>query len=417
MEINSINFFIENYNNIFNLCKNCSTNQIINYINNFEDKCELKKILQTEDVFGNTPFNIIFKNNNISLELIKFFINDIDINILNKSNKFKLYPINYAIEFLDDNNITKFLLNICEIDIKDINNNNLFHHILLLNKNNIDLLMHIKNLNMNINFDQKNKLGYTPLLLACNSKNVETINFLLSINHDINIKNANNNTCLMFLCMNNNFSIIKKIVNSNNINLLDNQNDNALSYACGCDIKDNCNLEIIQFLVEKGCNFKNINKENNSLLIYASGAFTSYYDFKIDINVIKYLINLGVDINIKNNFNKTFLDYIILRDINIFKILLNEDLVSIPNNLKLKYNYLFDLGLDIINIEYIKNNNQDSCIICFDNFENNDELLICHNNHFYHKDCLVNWFKSNNFNLKCPTCKDDFNFTDKIIKY
>lgn len=416
MEINSTNFFIENYNNIFNLCKNCTTTQIINYFNNFEDKTELKKILTTEDIFGNTPFNIIFKNNNTTIDLLNFITNE--FKIINIANKFKLYPINYAIEFLNNNNLIKLVLDICDINIKDINNNNLYHHILLLKKNNfIDILIYIKELNNNINFDQKNKLGYTPLLLACDSKNENAINFLLSINHDINIKNNNNNTCLMFLCMNNNFKCIKNMVNDYNINLLDNQNDNALSYACGCDIKDNCKLDIIEFLVKKGCNFKNLNKENNSLLIYASGAFTNYSEFKIDINVIKYLINLGVDINVKNNNNKTFLDYIILRDINILKILLNDNLVSIPDNLKLKYNYLFNLELDFSNIKQIKNNKQDSCIICLDNFKNDDELLICHNNHFYHKDCLVNWFKSNNFNLKCPTCKDEFNFTDKIIKY
>jgi len=410
----------QNYHNIFNLCRNCSASQIITYLENYENTEELENILKIEDIFGNTPTNILFKNININIDLFIYLTNNYEI--FNIHNKYKLYPLNYAIEYLDNDkkNIIKLLIdNITNLNIIDINDNTIYHNLVIINKDfSLNFFKYIYYKYKLDTYDNKNTIGYTPLLYSCDKNNNELTKFLLSIDCDHNIINNNHNTCLMYTCMNNNLEMIKLLIDKDiDINIKDKQDDNALSYLCGCDIKDNCSLDNIKFLIEKGADYNNINKENNTLLIYATGSFSQFPNFKIDIDIIKYLIELGIDINIKNNNNKICLDYIAIKDINILQELLNENTINISNNLKLKYYYLFNLE---INKEYILNitdNSVESCIICFEDFNNDDELLKCHNNHIYHSRCLTKWFNSNNYNICCPTCKDEFKFSDKIIKY
>ena len=417
MDLN--NYIIDNYNNIFNLCKNCSVSQILTYFENYEDKEELENILKIEDIFGNTPINILFKNNNIKIEIFIYLINN--FNLFNEYNKFKLYPIHYAIEFLDNENknILKLLIDNTNLNIIDINSNTVYHNLVIINKDfSLNFFKYIYYKYKLDTYDKKNNIGYTPLLISFDKNNNELTKFLIAIDCNYNIINNNHNTCLMYACMNNNIEMIKLLIDKNiDINIKDKQNDNALSYLCGCDIKNNCSLDNIKFLIEKGADYNNINKENNTLLIYATGSFSQFPNFKIDIDIIKYLIELGIDIDIKNNNNKTCLDYIAINDINILQELLNENTINISNNLKLKYYYLFNLQINKDLILNITDNSVESCIICFENFNNDDELLKCHNKHIYHSKCLIKWFNSNNYNICCPTCKDEFKFSDKLIKF
>ena len=410
---------LQNYYNVYNLCRNCSTTQIITYLDNYENKDELNKILKIEDIYGNTPTNILFTNTNINIDLIIFLINKYDI--FNIRNKFNLYPLNYAIEYLDNekNKIIKLLIDdITNLNMIDINNNTIYHQLVSINK--VFTLNYFKYIYYKYkltSYDSINMAGYTPLLISCDNNNIELTKFLLSIKCNYNIKNNNHNTCLMYAAMNNNIEIIKLLIGKDiDINIKDKQEDNALSYLCGCDIKGNCNLDNIKYLIEQGIEYNN-NKDNNTLLIYATGAFSQYINFKIDINIIKYLIELGIDINTINNNNKTCLDYIAIKDINILQELFNNNTIKISNNLKLKYYYLFNLEINRDLFLSITDNSIESCIICFENFNNNDELLKCHNKHIYHSKCLVKWFNSNNYNICCPTCKEEFKFSDKLIKY
>ena len=403
---------LDKYFIIFSLLKNNTSIQIINYLKNYEDKEELTKFLKLQDTYGYTPFNILFYNNNIDYDVVYYIINNFDI--INFSNYYSLYVINYALLEINDKRIIKLLLDNCKLDIKDIHYNNLYHYLIIRNNETNNNFIKYLYYNYNLNsYDNKNNNHYTPLLKSCLINNIEAANFFIRIGCDINTVNNNENTCLMYSCMNNNFEIIKILLEKNiDINKKDKQNDIALSYSCGCDIRSNCNIEIIKYLIDKGADYNNLDIENNSLLMYSAGISTPYTDFKIDINILKYLLDLGINPNIKNNKDKNFYDILIEKDKNIFIELLNHNYIKLDDSM-IKYYHLYDLDITLFNnMNIINVNVDDSCLICRLDFEKNDKLLKC-NNHYFHKDCLINWFKESS-NIKCPYCYENFKFGKDI---
>ena len=57
----------------------------------------------------------------------------------------------------------------------------------------------------------------------------------------------------------------------------------------------------------------------------------------------------------------------------------------------------------------IKINNEDSnCIICLEQYMNNDSLILLPCKHHFHEECLHDWLK---INKSCPVCRGDPNFS------
>jgi hypothetical protein len=54
--------------------------------------------------------------------------------------------------------------------------------------------------------------------------------------------------------------------------------------------------------------------------------------------------------------------------------------------------------------KYSENCSEKTCIICYDNFDENSILyqLVC--NHIYHKKCILKWSKYSDL---CPICKEE----------
>ena len=130
-----MNNIIDDYFNIFYLIKNCKPNQIINYLNNYENKEKLKDIFKIENIYGITPFNIIFQNNYIDFNILNFLINK--FKLLNKTNQFKLLPIHYAIEFLSNQKkkLLKILIDKTNLNlVNDIFGNNIYHNLIFFNR-------------------------------------------------------------------------------------------------------------------------------------------------------------------------------------------------------------------------------------------------------------------------------------------
>jgi len=56
--------------------------------------------------------------------------------------------------------------------------------------------------------------------------------------------------------------------------------------------------------------------------------------------------------------------------------------------------------------------NYDKCIICYENFVENDIIFDIPCNHFFHKSCLSKWLKNHSY--KCPICKEKIaNYVNK----
>ena len=85
----------------------------------------------------------------------------------------------------------------------------------------------------------------------------------------------------------------------------------------------------------------------------------------------------------------------------------NDEILTMENmfknNLKIKKN-----GYYGENKYHIKN-----CIICFENFKENEMILKLNCFHIFHKNCIENWLKKNN---NCPICKNK-NVNEILIKY
>ena len=47
---------------------------------------------------------------------------------------------------------------------------------------------------------------------------------------------------------------------------------------------------------------------------------------------------------------------------------------------------------------------EDICAICKENYQRNDNIEYLGCSHFFHRSCLVNWFKNK---VICPICKND----------
>jgi hypothetical protein len=53
--------------------------------------------------------------------------------------------------------------------------------------------------------------------------------------------------------------------------------------------------------------------------------------------------------------------------------------------------------------EILENDHENSCVICMDLMEKNQEILVLPCNHYFHNSCINNWLL--NYNYKCPICK------------
>ena len=73
------------------------------------------------------------------------------------------------------------------------------------------------------------------------------------------------------------------------------------------------------------------------------------------------------------------------------------------NNLKIKKNGYYGENKYHIN----------NCIICFENFKENEMILKLNCFHIFHKNCIENWLK--NYSI-CPICKNE-KINENIIKY
>ena len=173
----------------------------------------------------------------------------------------------------------------------------------------------------------------TILILACDHNHTNIIKYLLKIGADPNIRElSNDRTALYYAIINNNFEIVKCLVESK-INI----NDGVSLFEACCSIK---RINILKYLIKNGCNINQKNKCGRSALFVAiysdlKESFDILMDNGIDCNILinnqnalmtvcqlsDYYINkkyfcerlaLSInDINTKNKYGKTALDYAI----------------------------------------------------------------------------------------------------------
>ncbi|OUM62136.1 hypothetical protein PIROE2DRAFT_11690 [Piromyces sp. E2] len=140
----------------------------------------------------------------------------------------------------------------------------------------------------------------TILVRACEKKNVNLINWLLTMDIDTYVQNENGMTALMAASKDPKlFYVVKHIIghNSSSINIRDKNGENALFYAI-------YNMDTFKFLLDSNINVNCLNNNNDSILTFCCR--NKIYE-PIELISAKN----SVDVNIFNNDERTAAMYLI----------------------------------------------------------------------------------------------------------
>ncbi|MDR1485963.1 MAG: ankyrin repeat domain-containing protein, partial [Planctomycetaceae bacterium] len=147
----------------------------------------------------------------------------------------------------------------------------------------------------------KGRWDRTPLHHACSTK-VEIIQYLIDKGADINVKDKGGTTPLHQACSTK-FEIVKYLVEKGaDINAKDKEGRTPLHHACSTKFEK---VEMVKYLVEKGANV-NAKDENGTMPLH----------WVRDSAVFKYLIGKGANIEVKNDEDRAILEQSLLRVLN-----------------------------------------------------------------------------------------------------
>ena len=249
--------------------------------------------------------------------------------------------------------------------------------------------------------------------LCVKIKSLTLISFIFDNLIDVNVTDYNNQNILLYYLKNNYTISIKflKYLISKSINLdqIDKFNNNAIMLS----IKNNKPL-ISKLLISQDINLNYVDKDGNNALINSI--------FIKNIDLIKTLLQKNIDINhTNNNIDTALMTASRLEEILIVKILLEHDAnISIEN----KNNHtaldiaIFVNNTDLINmlsntsnlLNYKDENTE--CPICISEYKKSQlkgVLFKC--GHIFHYNCINKSLKVSN---KCPICRSDILYVDKI---
>ena len=104
--------------------------------------------------------------------------------------------------------------------------------------------------------------------------------------------------------------------------------------------------------------------------------------------------------NHKYNFERQIAE--LERRMNKLERLLNEYLSNSNREIKSEINH-FQLEEITINDEIIKNEKENICLICLDNYSISEKISYLPCFHYFHSSCIKNWLK---IKCRCPLCNN-----------
>lgn len=308
--------------------------------------------INNKDFYGNSIiFHAVSSNNNKVLDDVLNNKN-VDINCINKNKDTVLsYAVDNYLKEKNSNialsyfNIIKKILEF-NIDINNLNKKEesiLYQAIKEENLKLINLFLSQEDININ----QKNSSGETILMEAClkGFKNLNVIKALINQGADVNLRDNNSFTIIEKLielilhyknqkeidshllertsCENNYFELLKYLLRNTKVNL---NNFNSNAKPIFFDAITYYNFELFSLLKDNGIdiNQKDLN-HNNAISYLIDNADTSTIQKqKFYLKAMQSLINLGIDINAKNNTGSTVVHQAILNgSIYTIKLLLD----------------------------------------------------------------------------------------------
>jgi hypothetical protein len=135
--------------------------------------------------------------------------------------------------------------------------------------------------------------------------------------------------------------------------------------------------------------------ENNTADIYYSLSKTCIYLSLSLIIIYDYYLQYMQD-DLKEKYNRNDQETNDKYNICIENIIMED---NIENNIDINGNFV-----ELDNNELVSTESDDmSCVICMEEFINNENVFISKCNHIYHKKCIIKWFLNNN---SCPICRE-----------
>ncbi|KAJ5076380.1 ankyrin repeat ph and sec7 domain containing protein secg-related [Anaeramoeba ignava] len=345
--INSKNIYNQS---VFHLaCRNSNENsfEIIKYL--IENNADVKSKANTNQ----TPLHYVcrYQQNENSLEIIKYLISK-GVNINDRNNEDET-PLHLACRYQQNENsfeIIKYLIeNNADMKAKTKWDDTILHYVCRYQQHEklLEIIQYLISKGVNIN--DRNNEDETPLHLACryqqNENSFEIIKYLIENNADmkaktkwddtilhyicryqqheklleiiqyllskgatqtINSKNIHYETPLHYVCQykqsKNSFEIMKYLISKGaDTNISTVKGQTPLHYACRYNL-----IENIKLLVENGSDINKISTQNETVLHYVC----RYQQNENSLEIIKYLISKGVDLNVQTKENyETPLNY------------------------------------------------------------------------------------------------------------
>jgi len=325
------------------------------------------------------------KYNYIDIVRLLLYFNNVKIGIslLDIIDKYNKTPIFYAIEF-DNILIIELMIKYnFNYNIKDNEDNTCLHYAII--KKNIDILKLL--LTKNINLNIKNKTGntiinlaisydlteiveilltknvnlsikddiyqMTPLLNAFFNNNINIINILEKYNVDYNDQDYKGYTILFYIIYNRNLELYERYINKVDINLINIDGDNILSYILKSNINKNdySKYNLSKLLIQSNLNIQ----DNNGDTIWHR-----LIEFDIWLDYIDILSKTKNKIFIPNHNNITSYDIFLTKKYEksiqdkFHSMIYNSYYNYLINNKKEKYTNKIDLDCIKFNYDYDK---------------------------------------------------------------
>lgn len=221
-----------------------------------------------------------------------------------------------------------------KVNVVDENNTNPLHSIANYSD---DIATFQYFLSKDVDVNHKNNDGRTPFMYAANRNNLEVVTYLFPKVDDINTKDNNGLSALSYAVNRNSINVVNFLLeNGADINIKD-EKGNSLSYYLINNFNEknpNTFEEKLKLLQNKGLTINTLQANGNSLLHLATerndlALLKRLKDFNIDVNIknqegltalqiaamkskdieiIKYLLEIGADKNVKTDFEETVYD-------------------------------------------------------------------------------------------------------------
>jgi ankyrin repeat protein len=369
---------------------------------------ELPSLLKTQ-FNGKTPLFLACLSKFGRLDFVKHLhLLGSDLNALSP-NKLSILNAAYASQEPNLEVIEYLLESNCGCHNADARGNNLLHY--AIDNDRTTPAMSELLLKRGVDPNRANASGLSPMFKAAQRGRFDLMKLLAGYGGALDARNNNDNTLLMYACMYNQLEIIRYLVERGaEVNFADKQGDTAFLYLCGCDNhQEELDLECIRYLVGRGADHTKTGLDGFTALMYASRCLNRVH-FRVDAEVIEYLIDLGVDPKAESTAGQVYLDYLLSDRQNdgVAMRLIRDGYVEISDERFVGTVLLNDIPgfrtMVLKNNRFpVKTPSDGECGICRTDFGGHDVYIECPYQHCYHSVCLFMWFRKGRTD-RCPFC-------------